>query len=228
MQTSQNNLGLLYENDAVLVCFGQRAATKETFKQTYPHFHFLSIRQTHSDICIPATDVASATEADAHFTGQMHRALLISTADCIPLMVYCKQTHRIAAVHAGWRGVENKLTIKTLEKLIQSGSTNKNFIFFFGPHIGSESFEVDEDVCVRLQKSSYDLAPDDFIQLRNNKYFLNLQRIVASQITSVCGKYAEIHSSGIDTKTDLNFFSYRRERQTGERNLSWIVLKTPR
>lgn len=226
MQISQNNPhGLVYENDRLIVCFGQRSVTSEAFKQTYPHYRFLSVRQTHSDICIPASEETSATEADAHFTGQKHRALMIATADCIPLMIDCPQTNRVAAVHAGWRGVENKIALKTLEKLIQTGSTDKNFSFFFGPHIGPESFEVDEDVCLRLKKSSYCLSDDEFIQFKNNKYLLDLQKIVISQINSICGNNSEIFLSGIDTKTSLDFYSYRRERQTAGRNLSWIVLK---
>jgi YfiH family protein len=225
MQTSQDKLGLIFEDDQILVRFGQRGVTPDTYKQTYPQYDFLRIRQTHSDICIAASPMAHATEADAHFTALPGSALLIATADCIPLMIHCQQTQRIAAVHAGWRGVENQITVKTLQQLIASGSSENKFSFYFGPHIGSASFDVDEDVCVRLKKSSCNLRDDDYIARRNGKYFIDLQQIVISQIQHICGEKSNIFPSRVDTKTHPDFHSYRRDGQTGERNWSWIVLK---
>jgi YfiH family protein len=225
MNFLENELSIFFETTDHLVFFGKTTATLEKIIIKYPHYCFLRIRQTHSDICVTASDFV--VEADSHLTSQKNTALLISTADCIPIMVYCRQTNRVAAIHAGWRGAANQITVKTLFELMQTGSTAKDFIFYFGPHILQSSFEISEDVFIMLSASQVGLEEGTYTKKEKNKFYVNLEKIVISQIISVVGNQPVIYSAGIDTKTDLDFNSYRRGKQNHERNLSFIVIKSP-
>lgn len=221
MKYSQNELGYFYNNEKYIVFFGTVSASIEKLKEFYPSLNFRHIRQTHSDIVVESTE--SLLEADAHFTNKKNQALLIATADCTPLMIYCHQTQRVVAIHAGWRGVENKITEKTLNKLIATGSTEKKFDFFFGPHIMQDSFEVSEDVFLLLQNAQHELDKKEYALEKNDKFYVDLQKIILSQIKHVIKAPPQVLILDMDTKTNENFHSYRREKMTPERNLSFIA-----
>jgi YfiH family protein len=225
-QNENNNLGLVVKRAEFVCHFGSTKAEISELKLTYPNFNLLRIRQTHSDIIIEADKPQTQLiEADAHFSAKTNQALIISTADCMPIMIYCPQTHRAAAVHAGWRGVANKITEKTLKTLIETGSTQKNFEIFVGPSILKNSFEIDTDVFNILKQSQYNLKDSDYSEFKNSKYYVDLAKIVSSQINFATENKAQIHFCNINTKTSENFHSYRRGKQSKERNLSFIALK---
>ncbi len=222
MKFWQNELGYYFKNENCLVFFGNTTATAEKIENFYNDLRFRRIKQTHSDIIIAASE--QLVEADAHYTDQKKHALLIATADCTPLMIYCRQTHRALAIHAGWRGVQNQITLKALQKLIATGSTDKNFEFFFGPHIMKDSFEVSEDVFLQLEKSQFGLDRSDYASSKNDKFYVDLQAIIFSQIRYVIGKEPSAMTLNLDTKTNELFHSYRRGKMTHERNLSFIAI----
>lgn len=221
MNHFQNNLGSGYQTAQYIVFFGGINAELSDLQSFYKNLSFLRVKQTHSDITVVASE--KIIEADAHYSSLTNSALLIATADCMPIMVYCKQTKRIAAIHAGWRGVVNKITEKTLIKLIASGSSHKNFSIFIGPSILSQSFEVDLDVFEKLSQSGYGLDQLPYYSQQGAKYFVNLNQIVNTQIKKCTDGLAQVTFSEIDTKTNLNYHSYRRGKQSSQRNLSFIA-----
>ncbi len=211
-----------FETQSYLIFFGNNATTEQGLKTEFPSMKIKKIRQTHSDkVVFSGSDMP---EADAHYTDKKNQALMISTADCMPIMIYCRQTHRAAAVHAGWRGVVNKITEKTLRSLIQSGSSESDFLIFIGPHIQQQSFQVQEDSRLLLSTAHYNLESRTYCNNEEGGYKINLSQIVRSQIENIIGKPAQIYLSEIDTKTNFEFNSYRREPQNSKRNLSFIAL----
>ena len=220
MTSFQNNLGFGFKSDNYLVFFGNSRASLEDLQNKFTEYTFKTIKQIHSDSVVESSSVAP--EADAHYTAKQNEALVIATADCIPLMVYCEQTQRVLAIHAGWRGVENKIVEKSLNRLFATGSTDKNFKIFIGPHILQSSFEVEADTYNLLAKAHYGLKPSHYMFTRHDKFYVNLSKIVISQIEHVIQKMAEIEFLSIDTKTDREYNSYRRD-QTKQRNFSFVV-----
>ena len=227
------DLGWVFETTELLVFFGNKKAHLQSLNSRYPQYTFLKIKQTHSDICRRAK--LEPSEADAHWSDLGQEALLISTADCLPIMIYCSQTKRCAAVHAGWRGVANKILIKTLEQLVATGSTNRQFKFWIGPHILHASFEVKEDCLELLKKEPFGLSETQYVDDSNNQIKVNLLALVRAQIMFYLKKEDEkikiqdvesnIEVLAVDTFQDMNLNSFRREREVAQRNLSFIVLK---
>jgi YfiH family protein len=220
MTSFQNNFGFGFKSEKYLVFFGNSRASLQDLQNKFTQYNFKTLKQVHSDVVVESSDQVS--EADAHYTAQDHEALVIATADCMPIMVCCEQTQRILAIHAGWRGVEKQIVEKSLNQLITTGSTDKNFKFYIGPHILQSSFEVEADTYNSLAKSQYGLKPSHYMFTRNNKFYVNLSKIVISQIEHVIQKMAEIEFLSIDTKTDREYNSYRRD-QTKLRNFSFVV-----
>jgi polyphenol oxidase len=220
MTPFHNELGFGYKNENVLFFFANGAATLDLLKIKFPELSFHEIRQTHSDIVIEASKIY--TEADAHYSSEKNAALLIKTADCMPILIYCNQTRRVAAVHAGWRGVQNKISRKTMESLITTGSTKTDFDIFVGPSIQQQSFEVDLDVFEKLVNPD---LPSTYFQ-KKDKYYIDLNALVLKQINDCTDSQARVTFSKIDTKTNLDFHSYRRGKSPSDRNLSFACLLT--
>ena len=210
-----------YQNE-VLVFFGDSLSSLESIQAAYPKLRIKKIRQTHSDLVIEASD--SVLEADAHFTSEKNSALLIATADCMPIMVYCRQTRRVAAIHAGWRGIANRITEKTLQKLIATCSSKKTFQIWVGPHILQNSFEIDQAAYDLLLGAQTGLTENEFAYRLNSKYHVALKKILESQIENVAPGTTKLLFLDIDTKTNSDYYSYRRDQKTKERNLSFICL----
>lgn len=221
MKYFQSDLGFGYKDEKVLIFFGNKNGSIENLKTEFADFEFLRIKQTHSNIFVQAG--TELREADAHWTAEPEKALLIATADCMPIMIYCEQTLRAAAVHAGWRGVANGIIENTLKQLIYTGSDEKRFRIFCGPSIQQKSFEVDRDVFDQLIAKSRSPQISSYSSFQNNKYYVNLNRIAQNQIVATSGVMNSVFSS-IDTKSNEDFYSYRREKLASERNLSFICL----
>ena len=54
---------------------------------------------------------------DALITAEPGYCICISTADCVPVLMYDRTHQAIAAVHAGWRGTVAHILRSTLEKM---------------------------------------------------------------------------------------------------------------
>lgn len=207
----ETELGFCFQAKNHFVFFGKKNCTIEDLKIAYPSFEFRQTKQTHSDILIQSAQDCESTEADAQFTTDKDVALVVRTADCVPALVYNTETGLILAVHAGWRGVENKILLKSLKYL----NLNKNLNVYVGPHILQKSFQVDLEVKNKLQPRS-----DQFYE-KDNKFYIDLKSILTQQIQT----FAEFHidSLDMDTQTDTRFNSFRRDKENSGRNLSFIV-----
>lgn len=213
----ETELGFEYETAEYLAFFGKGTTTLEQIQSAYSQFKFVQVKQTHSDKTVEASE--NVVEADAHFTKHKKWALLIKTADCIPAMIYNKDTQEILSIHAGWRGVENQITYKALRDL---NSSNSHLDVIVGPCILQSSFEVDEDVKESLLKSAFSKDKNVSFQ-KGSKYYVDLISILQSQISAITPNFNLQHLER-DTKSDHTFNSFRRD-QTKLRNLSFIVLK---
>ena len=221
-QFQESEFGYLYTDTQVCVFFGKALANQAYIEKEFCNFQFHKIQQTHSDKLVASS--SQILQADAHWTAIKKTGLLIATADCLPILILNKSTKTIAAVHAGWKGVCNQITAKSLKALSTEQSTASNFEIWIGPHIMPFSFEVKVDVLNQLLEASY--------KTDKSKHFtdgdgihVDLKSIVLSQISASLGfgfKHNELNS---DTLTSLFLNSYRRDKQNSGRNLSFIYLK---
>lgn len=222
MNFQECKVGWKYETDSFFILFGNCHSQIENLKKEFSDLEFKRIKQTHSDICVFSSD--QLIEADAQITKEKKEALVISTADCMPVMIYCPTSQQIAAVHAGWRGIQNQIIMKTINLMILNGAKAESMTTVIGPHILQKSFEVEEPVCSQLQKSSYNQS-EELYQKSNNKYFVDLLSIAKSQMNHLKVSFNLKNCLLMDTKTNLNLHSYRRDKQQSGRNLSFICLK---
>ncbi|MCB0394256.1 MAG: polyphenol oxidase family protein, partial [Bdellovibrionales bacterium] len=139
------------------------------------------------------------------FTFEKNLALLIKTADCLPvILVSNSHTAPIIALHAGWRGVVERIIPKAIELF-----PKERFTGYIGPHIQFENFEVGKDVATQISNSCPNATKISKSHIDPNKLYINLARVAELQMESNgsrCG-----YTSSIDTLTNLNYPSYRRD-----------------
>lgn len=222
MPFQESELGFRYEDASVDVFFGKALATRSLIENEFPDIQFMKVQQTHSDIIVPAN--TNLQTADAHWTREKNTALLISTADCMPILIHNNATKTVAAVHAGWKGVCNQITVKSLKALSTEKSTASDFEIWIGPHIMPSSFEVKADVLNQLLAASYGSDKSRYFT-DGDSIHVDLKSIVLSQISASIGFGFNHTELNLDTLTTFFLNSYRRDKENLGRNLSFIYLK---
>jgi len=166
------------------------------------------LEQTHSDIVINAGQTTTLQQADASYTDQAGVVCTVMTADCLPLLICAKNGKKIAAIHAGWRG----LLVGIISNAITALATS-DVLVWLGPAIGATCFEVGAEVRkVFVEKSAaYNSA---FTQTSHDKYLADIYQLARIELAGQ-GIHA-IYGGDFCTVTDQErFYSYRRDTQTG-------------
>ncbi len=162
---------------------------------------------------------------DAMFTDTANLMLIVTTADCVPVLIADTKKGVIAAVHAGWRGTSRLITFKTIQKLKDGyRSRPEDIIVALGPSIGPCCYEVGEDV---LQAFRYTHAAkaDDFFISKNGKLYLDLWKSNLYQLQQAGIPEANIDLLGQCTSCYNDRFYSARRGDKG-RQIAGIMLKS--
>ncbi|MBI2379549.1 MAG: peptidoglycan editing factor PgeF [Gammaproteobacteria bacterium] len=157
-------------------------------------------------------------EADASWTETPGRVCAVLTADCLPVLFCDKSGSRVAAAHAGWRG----LCAGVLEASVAALDVPAGEILaWLGPAIGSSAFEVGEEVRAAFVDRDAGAA-EAFRASPQGRWLADLY-VLARRRLRAAGVEA-IHGGGRCTYSETDeFFSYRRDRGTGRfGSLIWL------
>jgi YfiH family protein len=158
--------------------------------------------------------------ADAVVAEQAGVAAGVRTADCVPILLADPVAGRVAAVHAGWRGVVAEIVVRAVERLVARGSSKTALLAAIGPHIGPEAFEVGEDVASELDRAS---NPSAVLRSPGRKPRVALAHILQAQLHRAGLRPDNIEQLPGCTLRDADrFFSYRRDGKQSGRMLSVI------
>jgi YfiH family protein len=166
-------------------------------------------------------DIAKLIEADAVITNIPKMVLTILTADCVPVLLFDPVSACVGAVHAGWRGTQEKIVSLTIERMGELyGSNPSDVIAGIGPAIGGCCYEVGIDVA----KNFTDYT-DSVTKLTQDKFKLDLKAINRTQLLEAGLHPEHIELSSICTSCSSDrFFSYRAQQGCSGRFMSAIAL----
>lgn len=163
-------------------------------------------------------------QCDALITNDPKVTLCVRVADCLPISVIDKKCRGIGLIHAGWRGLDNKIIEKTIEKMsleFQISNRLHHFVGEFqisiGPHICVNHFEVKSDV-----SSKFSEYPEAILK-KNGKEYLDLAKVAEMQLIEAGVKKENIEVDVRCTFEEEDLYSYRRDK-TPDRNLYFVHL----
>lgn len=176
------------------------------------------LRQVHGTAVVQAAP-GEVLEADASWTATPGIACTIMTADCLPLLFCDRAGTRVAAAHAGWRGLAAGVLEATLAALAVAPD---EVLVWLGPAIGAQAFEVGGEVREAFIAAHPQAAAAFGPSANPGRYMADIYqlariRLAARGITAVYG-------GGFCTYSDPRFYSYRRAARTGRfASLIWLA-----
>lgn len=165
-------------------------------------------------------------QADGCTTTQVGVACTVMVADCLPILLCDTAGTRVAAVHAGWRGLVGTAGQGVVEHICQhfvpvaqvkNAHAAPEILAWLGPCIGPQAFEVGAEV--RAAFVATDLrAAQFFAALPSDKWLADLAALARLRLTAlgVQAIYGNDSSGAWCTVSNpLRFFSHRRDRVSG-------------
>jgi YfiH family protein len=178
------------------------------------------LKQVHGARVVDAELARRRPEADASTSIRPGQVLALMTADCIPVLICDRHGRRVAAAHAGWRGLAAgvlEITVGALE------SDPSELLAWLGPGIGPEAFEVGPEVrdsfLARDAEAGRWFRPGNGDRLLADLYPLARQRLRRAGVEAVFGGDCCTYSDPV------RFFSYRRDGGRSGRMGSFIWLQ---
>lgn len=175
------------------------------------------LKQVHG-VVVADADPAIIAEADASCTSTPGIACTVMTADCLPALFCNRAGTRVAAAHAGWRGLAGGVLEATLDSL---GAAPEDVLVWLGPAIGAQAFEVGSEVRDVFMTVHPETAAAFVPGAQPGKYLADIyalarMRLAARGVTAVYG-------GGECTVSDPRFYSYRRNPNSGRfASLVWL------
>jgi polyphenol oxidase len=154
-------------------------------------------------------------ECDSLATDRPGVALVIQTADCVPILLAAPGA--VGAAHAGWRGSAQNVAASAVAALERLGAAPATLRAWLGPSIGPCCYEVGGEVAAQFA--------GDFVRAGcSSGYRLDLRAVNVAQLEAEGVPRASISVHPICTKCGgEGFASYRRDGAKAGRMIALVA-----
>lgn len=162
---------------------------------------------------------------DALMTDVPQACIGVSTADCIPILLYDSANRACCAVHSGWRGTVARIAQKAVAVMrLAYGTSASELCAAIGPGISIDHFEVGNEVYDEFVSAGFDMPG---ISRREEKWHIDLPECCRWQLVEAGLHPESIQMSGECTYSDTGkYFSARRLGTDSGRIFTGIMLNT--
>lgn len=200
----------------------------------YPHqTHGTELRVIDNEFLCQPTDVrcGQLEGIDGVMTNVRGVCIGVSTADCIPVLLYDEDHQAVAAIHAGWRGTVGRIVEKAVTAMQHAyGSMPQRLRAVIGPGISMKNFEVGDEVYAAFAAAGFNMLS---IARRypckdslSEKWHIDLWECNRQQLMGQGVEAANIQLAGICTYDRcVDFFSARRLGINSGRILTAIIME---
>jgi len=167
-----------------------------------PGADVLRVRQVHGRAVVDADDAEPGVvlEGDALVVSRAGRLVAARVADCVPILLAGPGGRRVAAVHAGWRGLVGGAIEAGLEALGPCAAAA------VGPCLSLARFEVGPEVAQRFRAAGLGAAVEEGAE----RPHVDLRR--AAQLVLARAGVADVDTTDRCTWEDgQEFYSHRRD-----------------
>jgi YfiH family protein len=178
----------------------------------------LWLNQVHGTTVVEAGPHEALPTADASFARFNGQACAVLTADCLPVVFCDSDGTRVAAAHAGWRGLAGGVLESAVRAL---GVAPDRVLAWLGPAIEQDMFEVGSEVREQFVARSADNA-QAFVANARGRWQADLYDLARRELARL--GVTRTFGGGFRCYADRDrFFSYRRDGTTGRMaTLVWM------
>ena len=217
-----------YEN----LCKAINVDYKNVVKTNQEHTDNIAIATKKINQDFPDINLEEYSRTDGIVTQKENLVLSTTNADCILLLFFDPVTKTIANTHSGWKGTLQRISVKTVEKMVNEfGCKSEDIICCICPSIRKCHFEVDKDVKDLFEEEFKDLnigKNTDIMEKQKDKEKWNIDTVLINKI--ILGKAGlkteNIIDSGLCSVCNKDLIhSFRVEKQGYGLNTALISLK---
>jgi len=175
--------------------------------------------QVHGDRILTVESPGEYADCDALMTRTPDLYLCVTVADCVPILVVDTVGQGVAAIHSGWRGTAQHITLKVVERMKEEwGSKPEHCAAFIGASAGSCCYEVGNNVASRF--------PKEFLASGKGNTHLDLKRATVAQLVQAGIPKARIEIDPSCTICEPHrFHSFRRDGKCTGRMMAVIGIR---
>ncbi len=109
-------------------------------------------QQIHSARVLEASQAVGEPwpEADGLVSDGGGQSLWVCGADCTPVLIADPRSGRVAAAHAGWRGVAGRILPAAIARLAAAGSDPADLLVALGPSVSGANYQVERPVSLEV------------------------------------------------------------------------------
>jgi len=208
------NLATHVGDDPAAVARNRERLRRRARLPAEPHW----LEQVHGCAVADLDGSAAPRCADASVTSTPGEVCAVLTADCLPVLLCNREGTRVAAAHAGWRGLAGGVIEATVDAV---GAEGRSVLAWLGPAIGPAAFEVGDEVRAAFVAHDPDAATA-FVPNGHGRWLADIYRLARRRLDARGVGF--VGGGGYCTITEADrFFSYRRDGHTGRMaSLIWI------
>lgn len=206
----------------LLAGVSERSTTLEDLRAQLIEAHGLAlVEQVHGASIASVESCTSADPipgCDALATQLPGLALVIRTADCVPIVVWDPVQRVVALAHAGWRGLASFLPMRLVRFLQTRYVSHPQDLFIgIGPAIRVCCYEVGEEFVPRF---------GPFVHTRHGRRVCDLVGCATQQLVATGVRTSRVVDCGQCTACQPSrWHSVRREGEAGGRLLSFVLIR---
>ena len=126
-----------------------------------PQASVYRVKQVHGNSVLKTQDIQplvkssnhNFAEADGIITNDFNQSVWVASADCNPVLIADRQTKKVAALHAGWRGTAKRIISEAIALFQAEGSNLADLRVAIGPAIAGEVYQVGVKVAAEVGRS---------------------------------------------------------------------------
>jgi len=234
-QLNQNSLWISFGNKQQEISMHEIKELRysDTLKKNIQDYGFEKIivldqQHTARGVCVEKIEIKQESwfeySADFLVTNTKGIALVVLTADCIPLVLYDQKNDVVALVHAGWRGLAGNIVFQALQMMQNLyGTQLHDIVSTVGPNARSCCYEVSAPFIDGFQQ--FEWSPRALIK-RGDRWYFNKVLFLQEQLQALGVPTENMSTSyAVCTICDTSFCSFRREKQTGGRQATIVALR---
>jgi YfiH family protein len=180
-----------------------------------------AFHQVHSSTIVTAKPTYFDLEAVASITNDPTLTLIVSTADCLPILFYDPIQQVIGAAHCGWRGTVAKLASKMIARFVNDyGSTPQDIQVAIGPGISRTNYQVGVEVVNAFKEANFSdrcYEPDGTGRYKLDLVVANRELLTAADVKNI---WQSPHCTFAEPAL---FYSHRRDQ--GRTGRHWALIK---